>query len=96
MRRRLLTILRRIGRWVFDELLAVGAEMLADYMTVRTRKFLRDAKTNPSRAAWLRSRARRWRNAAAWLREHGADAAREVSREVVDAIPYHSPHETVV
>lgn len=95
MNRRLISILRRIGRWVFDELLAVGARTLADYMLVRSRKFMRDAKTDPKRARWLRGRARRWRNASDWLRVHGPTAAREVSREAVAAIPYLSRYESV-
>lgn len=94
MRRRLLNILRRIGRWVFDELLAVGATALADYMLVRSRKFLRDAKTS-KHAQWLRARARRWKKASEWIRGSGTAAAREVTREIVDAIPYLSAYETV-
>jgi len=94
MKRRLISILKRIGRWIFEELLAVGARALSDYMLVRARYFRAKAQgLAPRRARWLRNRARRWERSAAWLRENGPRAAKEVAREAVEAIPYHSPHE---
>lgn len=84
MLRRLRRWAEKIGRWLAEELLVVGAIALAAYLEVRSRKFARQAReASGRRARWLSSRAARWRRCAKFLRDRADEIAEVLTRETL-------------
>lgn len=82
----LISIARRIGRWILERLIVRGARRLAEYMEERVEVFrgrLARART-PRRKAWLRGRIRRWTDAARWILEYHFEVGRCVADESDD------------
>lgn len=84
----LISIARRIGRWILERLLVRGALRLAHYMEERVVVFrarLARAKTD-RRRVWLRGRIRRWTAAAKWLLEYRFEVGSCVVHEADDLL----------
>lgn len=99
MLRRLRRWAEKIGRWLAEELLVVGAMTLAAYLEVRSRKFSRQARAaSGRRARWLSSRASRWRRCARFLRDRAEEISATLTREtlgwVTDGLADRAPDES--
>jgi hypothetical protein len=80
----LISLARRIGRWVLERVLRVGAVRLGHYLLERAdvlRSRLKKAKTE-RRKRWLRGKIRRREKAGAWLLAWASDVAKCVATEI--------------
>lgn len=74
IRKGLLNLARRIGRWIIERLARMAVIHLIGYMRGKLDDFgrrLGNAKTD-RRRTWLRGRIRRWLAAVKWLEEKSA------------------------
>lgn len=84
----LIALARRIGRWLLNRVIRVGANRLGWYMIERaesvfTKRLARAKKAgNKRRVRWLTGRIARWKKAGSWLVAWSKDVAECVTNEV--------------
>lgn len=65
----LISLARRIGKWILQRVIQRGAVRLGHYMLERVDVFRRRLKTAKTdrRKRWLRGRIKRWERGGSWL-----------------------------